>query len=166
MSSTLRNEFLTYLETIKYDWRFRIREREDDVGILTVRYSGNKVTLLVEKVVVETFTATDAASLFAQFNVVRNRLAVEAWDLWNTRMDRFMLRRRVTWKEALNHAGTHRKAQLLFMLSMIRGGLYRGISMSSLPPVLSQQSDATNLPRVDKPGYPDRIYLIQLSKGG
>lgn len=164
--SDLRNEFLRYLETVKYDWGFRIRELEDDVGLITVRYSVDKVTLLVEKVIVGQFPKVDAPTLFNDLNKTRNRLVSEAFNLWRTRMDRFMLRRRVTWKEALNHAGTHRKAQLLFMMSMIRGGLYRGISMSSLPPVLSQQSDATNLPRVDKPGYPDRIYLIQLSKGG
>lgn len=166
MSSTLRNDFLGLLETVKYDWRFRIREREDDVGIITVRINQDTVTLLVEKVQVEQFRCPDAQTLFATFNRVRNRLATEAWELWNTRMDRFMFRRRVTWKEALHHAGSHRKAQLLVMLSLIRAGLYGNINFQSLPPVLSQQSDAVNLPRVDKPGHPDRIYLIQLSKGG
>lgn len=164
--SDLRNEFLRYLETVKYDWGFRIRELEDDVGLITVRYSVDKVTLLVEKVIVGQFPKVDAPTLFNNLNKTRNRLVSEAFNLWRTRMDRFMLRRRVTWKEALKHAGTHNKAQLLVMLSLIRSGAYGAIRMDSLPPVLSQQNDAVNLPRVDKPGHPDRVYLIQLTKGG
>lgn len=161
---TVRNDFLQLLETQKYDWGFRIRETEDDVGLLTVKYGQETVAFYIEKSAVGLCSPANAKDLFDFFNAARNSLAQRAWELWNTRMERFMLRRRVTWKEALRHAGSHQRAELLFALAMVKAGKYGDLEFGTLPPALSQQRDAVNLPRVDKPGYPDRVYLIQIRR--
>lgn len=164
MNIPLRNQFLKLLDDLKYDWKYRIRETEDDVGLLTVKYGETNVALYLEKTLIGVSEVQTAQELFDFFNRNRNTLAREAWALWQDRMSRFLLRRRVTWKELLSHAGSYKRPQILFALGMVRAGMYEGFSLCTVPPVLSQQKDSVSLSRIDKPGYPDKVYQFEVRR--
>ena len=41
-----------------------------------------------------------------------------------------------------------------------------GWSLSTMPPALAQQAGAITLPRIDRPGAPDRVFAIRLEGPG
>ena len=163
-SYKLRNEFIQHLINVKYDWSYRNREHEDDVGVLTVKYTSASAGIYLEKTLLAACTPENGEQLFTAFNAARNSLARDAWTLWNERLNRIVFRRRLTWRELLDHAGRHKRAALMFALAMARAGAYGDIKFYTLPPALSQQKDAVNLPRFDKPGHPDRVMFIQIER--
>jgi hypothetical protein len=160
----VRNEFIQRLVDVKYDWGYRNKEHEDDVGVLTVKYASASVGIYLEKTLLAACTPETGEQLFDAFNVARNSLAREAWVLWNERLNRIVFRRRLTWRELLDHAGRHKRAALMFALAMARAGAYGELQFYTLPPALSQQKDAVSLPRFDKPGHPDRVVFIQIER--
>lgn len=163
-SDRVRNELATILEQSKYDWGVRHRDTEDDIGPLTIKYAAETAGIYIEKTMLGACPLElGAPTLFKVFNDVRNQLARQAWELWKSRIERYLFARPVTWKELLNHVGSHNRAPLLFALGLLRYGTvgYGPVrTFVSSPPALSQQKDAVSLPRIDKPGYPDRVYRI------
>lgn len=163
----VRNELVNVITAAKYDWGIRHRENQDDLGPLTIVYVGDNINVLIDGTILGTYPAQTGQEVFDGFNTARNKVAAEAWALWNTRLCRYIFRRRVSWKELLEHAGgKNKRGQLLFALVMLRSGAYQRIkSFGVLPPVLSQQRDAVTLPRIDKPGYPDRAFYFEVHRG-
>lgn len=161
----MRNEFLKLLEDSKYDWQVRIRDKQDDVGPLTIRYASEFLTINISEVIVGSYSVSDALRLFENFNATRNVLAREAYELWKDRISRFVFRRRVTARDLITHVGVHKKGPLLYALAMARAGFYEPLrAFWIVPPTLQQQSQCFNLPRVDKPGMPDRVFALQIER--
>ena len=159
-------------EAQSYDWTMVHRDRLDFIGPLTLDHSpeGSKISLGYLKL--RSLDFPSGAELFHAIKYERSRLDGLARSLW-PRLRDILVRLQgpggsATWPQfagAFDGPDSSFKkveAGVLYALVLLRvGALEPGWSLSTKPPALAQQATAISLPRVDRPGAPDRVFAIR-----
>lgn len=166
-TTTVRVDFSRILQEEEYDWVLRRLDNRDEIGPLTIHYGNSLYTVRLEKTIIGGGPLSTGDDLFQEMNRCRNWLAEKAWELWNTRLKRFVFSRRLTWRELLNHAGEHNRAALIFALALLRAnsegyGPVRAVFVYS--PTPGKVKDSVNLPQIKFPGVTERVWAIQAER--
>ena len=160
-----------------YDWTMVHRDRGDFIGPLSLDHAPEGSRVLLGRLKLRALEYPSGAELFEAIKHERHRLEESARGLWPLLKERVLSLQvasgTATWSQiasALERPDTTFKkveADTLFALVLLRSGAMEpGWSLSTKPPALAQQPGAITLPRIDKPGSPDRVFAIRIEGPG
>jgi hypothetical protein len=158
-----------------WDWRIEHKDRRDFIGPFTVEHAPGNVRLLLGRVRLKTLDHPTGEEVFDAIRAERERLEAEARAEWPAVRGALLERQRapddaVPWRalaEALSPDAPLRKREpaVVLALALLReGALEPGWTLSTRPPSLAHQKDALSLPRIDRPGSPDKIYALRVDR--
>lgn len=162
---------------IGYDWGMQHTGKRDFIGPLTIEHFPEASVILVGKVRRGKLVYPSGQELFDAVKVQRADLEKQAKEIWEEMKRRIVPLQRtpestIPWSEVVGALSTpelpfkKREASVLYALSLLRAGrMEGGWSASFRQPTLAQQNekDAITLPRIDRPGSPDRIAALRLN---
>lgn len=155
-----------------YDWTTVHRETQDFIGPFRLDHSPERSRLFLGRVKLRVLEYPSGQEVFEAVRKERGRLEASARSVWPTLKAKVLSLQSsqgtVTWPEIKAtleqpHAAFRtQEPVVLYALVLLRGGtLEPRWSLSTQPPALAQQSRAVVLPRIDKPGSPDKVYAIR-----
>jgi hypothetical protein len=157
-----------------YDWAIVHKEKEDFLGPFSLDHTPAKSRILLGRTKLLVLDYPAGQEVFEAVKSERKRLEAAARELWPTMKERLLplqsaLDSTITWPQvvaALTDPDVpfkKREPAVLYTLSLLRAGqLEPNWSLSTLPPALAQQRDSVVLPRIDKPGSPDKVFALRL----
>lgn len=161
-----------------YDWPIVHRERRDFLGPLTVDHTPEAASLWIGRCKLVTLQFPSGAEVLEAIKGERGKLESSARTLWPEMRDRLLALQTapsagVPWptivKALTPEGGSFRRREpaVLLVLAMLREGRMEGRWIASFAaPTLAKQNrkDAVSVPRIDKPGNPDRVAAIRLEQ--
>jgi hypothetical protein len=161
----------------EYDWGISHTEKRDYVGPFSIEYTPESATLELGKSKRCKLAFPTGMEVFEAVKAERAELERLVEDVWTEMKKRIVPRQAtpdtlVAWPDVVAALSTpevpfrKREAVVLYALALLRAGKMRdGWSASFKPPTLAQQNDrdAVTLPRIDRPGNPDRIAALRLN---
>jgi hypothetical protein len=158
-----------------WDWMIEHKDRRDFIGPFTVEHAPGDVRVLLGRIRLKTLDHPTGEEVFAAVRSERERLERDARAEWPVIRTALLERQRapedaVPWRtlvEALSPDGPLRKREpaVVLALALLREGvLEAGWTLSTRPPSLAHQKDALSLPRVDRPGSPDKVYALRVDR--
>ena len=157
-----------------YDWAVGHRERHDFLGPFGFVNTPASAKTPLGKTKVCTLAYPSAAEVFGAVRELRQQLEARALALWPQIKATLLPLQEgatgLTWAQIVAALGSSetpaRKVDdeaVLFALVWLRhGSLEPGWHVSTSAPALAQQKDSVQLPRIDKPGSPDKVYRFFL----
>lgn len=160
-----------------YDWKMVHRDKEDFIGPFKLIHDKEFSRVLLDNKILFEAKCPSGSELFDLINDKRHELERSAKALWPklrttlcTIQDEDGNNRVVTWTQLAKHykwkglKSKQEEIKVLFNLVMLQNkSIGEGWSISTRPPSLDQQSGAFNLPCVDKPSAPIRVYAFRIS---
>jgi hypothetical protein len=158
-----------------WDWRIEHKDRRDFIGPFTLEHAPGHVKLLLGRIRLKALDHPSGEEVFAEVQTERKRLETAARSEWPSIRAALLDRQRapddvVPWRElaaALSPGAPLRKREpaVILALALVReGSLEPGWALSTRPPSLAHQKDALTLPRIDRPGSPDKIYALRIDR--
>lgn len=156
-----------------YDWTMVHRDKVDYIGPFTLDHAPEGSRLVLGKLKLRSLEYPSGLELFQAVKHERQRLEDAARALWPQLREKLLYLQQgggtATWAQLAKAFETPEatfkkvEAAALFALVWLRSGaLEPGWSASTRPPALAQQSSAVSLPRIDKPGAPDRVFALRI----
>lgn len=154
-------------------WTVVHKDRRDFIGPLTIEHAPGSAKLLFGRSRLRVLDHPSGLEVFEAVREERARLEAEAKAVWPALKAALLpLQARpddaVRWPEAVRAiAGgspfKKREPSVVYALALLRNGeLEPRWSLSTKPPSLAHQKDAVSIPRIDRPGSPDKVYAIRL----
>ncbi len=157
-----------------YDWGIVHKDKQDFIGPLTLDHSPERSKIMLGRVALRSLDYPSGSEVFEAVMQERTRLEADARTVWPTMRNKLLPLQQakgdaITWKEivaGLVEAGARGKkneAGALFALVMLRQGVLDAQwSIATRPPALAQQRESIILPRIDKPGAPDKVFAFKI----
>jgi hypothetical protein len=157
----------------EYDWSMVHRDKVDFIGPFNLDHAAEGSRLLLGKLKLRVMEYPSGVELFGAVKEERVRLEEAARSVWPRVKEKAQALQQesgtATWGQlakALEEPNASFKkieASVVFALVMLRAGMLEpGWSLSTTPPSLAQQSGAISMPRIDRPGSPDRVHAIRI----
>ena len=156
-----------------FDWEMVHRDKKDFIGPFGLDHVPERSRLFLGRLKLGTFEYPSGQELFDAVKEHRKSLEASARSLWPTLKARVLpvqgSQGTVTWaqiKAALEQPKVSFKKlepSVIYALVLLRAGsLEPHWTLSTKPPALAQQARAVVLPRIDKPGAPDKVYAFRI----
>lgn len=154
-------------------WAMLHREKQDFIGPLTLDHTPERTRLLLGKVKLVDLGCPSAQEVLDAVGEQRRQLEAAARAVWSCLKEKLValqgLQGVVTWPQVKGAfeppKGAFKRVEqgVLFALVLLRqGSLEPGWALHTQPPALAQQSRAVVLPRIDRPGSPEKVFALRI----